>query len=61
MGMAVDHAGHDHHAGAIDDGGRLLGGCGFGNGCDLAVLDAQECAEEHFHFFVHGYNGDIGN
>ena len=40
MGVAVDQTGHDHHAGTVDDGSRLLLGCDLGNGCDLAILDS---------------------
>ena len=61
MGVAVDETGHDHHAGAVDDGCRLLCGRGLGNGGNFAILDAKERTEEHIHFFVHGHNGDIGN
>ena len=59
--VAVDQAGHDYHAGAVNDGfGRLLGRCA-GDGDDFTVLNAQKRAEKHLVAFVHGHNGDVGN
>ena len=60
-GNAIDETGHDHHAGAVDDGSRLLLGRNLGNGRDLAVLNAKERAEQNVHFFIHGHDRDIGN
>ena len=61
MGVAVNEAGDGHHAGAVDDGGRLLGRGGLTDVSDLTAIDTQKSTEQNLHFFVHGHNGDIGN
>ena len=49
------------HAGAVDDGGGLLRRGDFGDGKDFTIGDADIAAEENFHPFIHGHNGDVGN
>ena len=61
MGVAVHKAGDGHHAGAVDDGlGRLHRG-GFADGDDLAAVDADVRAENHFQLGIHGHGGDVRN
>ena len=61
MGVAVNKAGNGHHAGAVDDGGRLLCRSFLADVGDLAAGDADAGTEQHLHFFIHGHNRDIGD
>ena len=61
MGVAVDKAGHGNHAGAVNNGSRLFLRGIFGDGDDFAAFDADVGTEEHFHPFIHGHNGNVGN
>ena len=62
MGVAVDQAGHQHHAGAVNDflglfrlGGRVLAHIG-----NFSVGDADETAGVLVHGLIHGHHSGIG-
>ena len=62
VGVAVDEAGHQHHAGAVDDllgllrlRGRILAHIG-----DFSVGDADETAGVLVHGLIHGHHSGIG-
>ena len=61
MGVAVDKAGHGHHAGAVNHGFRRLLGGRAGDGDNFPALNANVSAEDNLHFGVHGHRSDICN
>ena len=60
MGVAVDEAGHEHHALAVDDLLRLFLGSLAGEIADLAVRHADKGRKQHAQVFVHRYDRDVG-
>ena len=59
MGVAVDEAGHQHHALAVDDLGRMLLRRLAGEVADFAVGDADKGRKQHPQILIHGHNGDV--
>ena len=60
MGVAVNEAGHQHHASAVDDSRCFLLGGLFGNVGNLAVGYANICAQNHRELVNHGDSSDVG-
>ena len=61
MGVAVDEAGHGHHAGALDDGLWHFLRDLFGDKFDFSIGNADVDPKEDLGTGGHGHGGDVGN
>ena len=61
MGVAIDQAGQNDHARAVQDGLGLFLRGSFADVGDFSLVNGQVCAEENVHPFIHSNDGCIGD